>query len=277
MEVHDRFCPACGAEQPAEAAVARKAAAEQRHFRCQNCGAEVAVDPSQRSYTCAFCDSTYVVEFNPAETGRQPPEFVIGFAFTPEQAQETFRPLAGRQFVVPARRSLRRPRSPRSCAASICRSGRFRCWPRAAGRPRSASIGIAPRPTRRPRTARRSPRPARCKRPSGGRSRASIDNYYSGYLVSGSRGLPHQEAAADPAVPPAGAEALSAATSSPAGWPRNIRSPARRPCESARKSSIAARRRTSRPSCRATPTAIWRSKAASATSTPTCSCCRSTC
>jgi hypothetical protein len=44
-----------------------------------------------RSFTCPFCDSNYVVELPPAETGRQPPEFVIGFAVTPEQAIEKFR------------------------------------------------------------------------------------------------------------------------------------------------------------------------------------------
>ena len=51
-----------------------------KHFKCQQCGAEVATDPDQRSYVCPFCDSTYVMEFSPDETGRQPPEFVIGFA-----------------------------------------------------------------------------------------------------------------------------------------------------------------------------------------------------
>jgi hypothetical protein len=51
----------------------------------------VATDPNQRSYVCPFCDSTYVMEFSPAQSGRQPPEFVIGFAITPEQAQESFR------------------------------------------------------------------------------------------------------------------------------------------------------------------------------------------
>lgn len=90
MESLDRFCNACGAEQAAEIVPAVPDVA-QRHFRCQNCGASVAVDPDQRSYVCAFCDSTYVVEFSPAETGRQPPEFVIGFAVTPEQAMNQFR------------------------------------------------------------------------------------------------------------------------------------------------------------------------------------------
>jgi hypothetical protein len=90
VEPLDKFCGCCGAPQAA-AAVAREPTAEPRRFRCKNCGAEVAVDPDQRSYTCAFCDSTYVVEFTPEQSDRQPPEFVIGFAITPEQAQERFR------------------------------------------------------------------------------------------------------------------------------------------------------------------------------------------
>jgi len=92
VEPWSRFCGACGAEQPAAATVvAEEPAAPQRHFRCQTCGAEVAIDPDQRSYTCAFCDSNYVVEFTPERSQRQPPEFVIGFALTPEQAMERFR------------------------------------------------------------------------------------------------------------------------------------------------------------------------------------------
>ena len=66
-----------------------------KYFKCQQCGAEVATDPSQRSYVCPFCDSTYVMEFSPQQTGRQPPEFVIGFAVTPEQAHEAFKKWLG--------------------------------------------------------------------------------------------------------------------------------------------------------------------------------------
>jgi len=65
-------------------------ASQQHHFRCKNCGAEVGAAVEQRSFVCPFCDSTYVVEFAQNETGRQPPEFVIGFAVTPEQAHERF-------------------------------------------------------------------------------------------------------------------------------------------------------------------------------------------
>lgn len=95
VEPTDRFCNACGREQPAAAEV-RPPPPLARHLRCNNCGAEVAIDPDQRSYVCAFCDSTYVVEFTPAQTGRQPPEFVIGFSITPQQALDRFRQWLGR-------------------------------------------------------------------------------------------------------------------------------------------------------------------------------------
>lgn len=94
VEPHDKFCPACGTlnpvlsrNQPVEAEVVEE---HHKFFRCENCSSEVATDPDQRSYVCPFCDSTYVVEFSPDQTGRQRPEFVIGFAVTPEQALAKF-------------------------------------------------------------------------------------------------------------------------------------------------------------------------------------------
>lgn len=88
LEALDHFCQNCGLPQ----AVAEDAqpVRVQKHFKCETCGAEISIDPDQRSYTCAFCDSTYVVELA-TTTGRQPPEFVIGFRITPEQAQQKFR------------------------------------------------------------------------------------------------------------------------------------------------------------------------------------------
>ena len=53
VEDLDQFCPACGAEQAAAAEVVNESV-EQKHFRCENCGAEVAVDPDQRSYRVSF-------------------------------------------------------------------------------------------------------------------------------------------------------------------------------------------------------------------------------
>lgn len=94
IETHDKFCPACGTPNPAFASAppveAEVVAEQHKFFRCQNCSSEVATDPDQRSYVCPFCDSTYVVEFSPDQTGRQRPEFVIGFGVTTEQALEKF-------------------------------------------------------------------------------------------------------------------------------------------------------------------------------------------
>lgn len=89
VEHGDHFCPACGSAH-GDAPVTAEADPEQKHFRCNNCGSEVATDPDQRSYVCPFCDSTYVVEYSPTDTHRQRPEFVIGFAVTPEQAHQKF-------------------------------------------------------------------------------------------------------------------------------------------------------------------------------------------
>jgi hypothetical protein len=98
VEPTDKFCPACGTGNPAYAVSVTNSDAAvpavpvgHKHFRCEQCGAEVIVDPQQRSYVCPFCDSTYVVEFTRDETGRQQPEFIIGFAVTPDQAREKFR------------------------------------------------------------------------------------------------------------------------------------------------------------------------------------------
>lgn len=107
VEPDDKFCPACGTANSvcqarvvptvttdivvAERAPSKTSVQSLRHFRCEQCGAEVAVDPQQRSYVCPFCDSTYVVELTVGQSDREPPEFVIGFAITPEQALEKFK------------------------------------------------------------------------------------------------------------------------------------------------------------------------------------------
>jgi hypothetical protein len=102
VEPLDKFCPACGTSNPdfkgptgtaapvIEAQVVEPSPLS-KHLQCKTCGAEVATDPNQRSYVCPFCDSTYVVEVPAEQSGRQPPEFVIGFAVTPEVAHEKFR------------------------------------------------------------------------------------------------------------------------------------------------------------------------------------------
>jgi RNA polymerase subunit RPABC4/transcription elongation factor Spt4 len=83
----DKFCNVCGASQPTAEKPAATAAT--RNIHCKNCGATITVPADQLSVTCPFCDSNYVVEVA-AETDRQPPEFVVGFALTSQQALEKF-------------------------------------------------------------------------------------------------------------------------------------------------------------------------------------------
>jgi hypothetical protein len=91
VEPGDRFCAHCGATVDAEPVTAEAVETPQKHIECQTCGAQITTDLDQRSYTCPFCDSTYVTENIEVEAGRSPPEFVIGFAITPDQALERFR------------------------------------------------------------------------------------------------------------------------------------------------------------------------------------------
>ncbi len=192
VERPDRFCPACGAEQPA-AVEEHPPQPRQKRFRCENCGAEVALDPDQRSYTCAFCDSSYVVELDPHETGRQAPEFVIGFSITPDEAMRRFRAwlqqnswfrsgdLKGARIAE----KLRGVYLPFWSFSMLAQSS----W--------SASIGEYWYKTETYTTTRNGKTVTRTHRvrktewwPLNGRHH----RYYSGYLVSGSRGLKQGDA-----------------------------------------------------------------------------------
>ena len=89
LEDGDRFCIACGARSEREAA-RDSIVVESVHLQCEACGSQIETEPDRRSYVCPFCESTYVVEVD-AQANRQRPEFVIGFGITPEQAHEKFR------------------------------------------------------------------------------------------------------------------------------------------------------------------------------------------
>jgi hypothetical protein len=194
----DEFCNGCGAEQKAvrdRVAKAGAATAErpQRVFKCENCGAEVAVDPEQRSYTCAFCDSNYVVELPPRETERQPPEFVLGFAITLEQAGEKFRQWLGR-------RSLFRPGDLASAIIAEKLKGvylPFWSFSMLARAEWEATIGEYWYRTETYTTVENGKTVTKTRTvretewwPLAGK----FHRYYSGYLVSGSSGLPQQYA-----------------------------------------------------------------------------------
>ncbi len=193
VEPGDRFCPACGTSQAVPAAHVEQES-QSLFFRCQNCGSEMRADPRQRSYICPFCDSTYVVEFSPAATGRQPPEFVIGFAVTPDQARDKF-------FEWIRRNAWFRPRDLRTAHVAEKQRGIYlpfwtfsmlaesqwvaqigEYWYRTETYVTTDSKGNRVSRTRQVRETQWWPL-------SGRRHR-----FYSGYLVSGSRGLPQREA-----------------------------------------------------------------------------------
>ena len=195
VEAGDHFCPACGTPLPAPEAKA--SAPADKAFRCENCGATVEFPAETRSFRCPFCDSTYVVELPSRETGRQRPEFVIGFAVTPEQARARFREWIGRGS------SFRPGDLSRSAVTEKLRGVYLPFWSfsmRADSRWR-AQIGeywyrtetYTVTVTRNGKTTTET-RTRRVREtewwPLAGKHHA----YHRGYLVSGSRGLPQSEA-----------------------------------------------------------------------------------
>lgn len=192
VEALDRFCPACGAEQAAAAEV-HEPAVQQKHFRCKNCSAEVAVDPDQRSYTCAFCDSTYVVEFTPEQTDRQPPEFVIGFAVTAEDAQERFRCwIAQNSWFRPG--DLKSARIEEKLKGVYLPFWSFSMLARSTWSARVGEYWWRTETYTVTRNGKTQTRTRRVRETEWWPLSGNHHHYYSGYLVSGSRGLPQQDA-----------------------------------------------------------------------------------
>ncbi|MCC6124750.1 MAG: zinc ribbon domain-containing protein [Pirellulales bacterium] len=194
VETGDRFCPACGVEQPAAAESAKAGTgAEQKHFQCKNCGAEVAIDPDRRSYACPFCDSNYVVEFSPEQSGRQPPEFVVGFAVPPEQALQRFREWLGRNSwfrpndlrLAQVEGKLRGVYIPFWSFSMLAESR----WAAEIGEHWTRTETYTTRENGKTVTKTRHVTETEWWDLSGGHH-----EYYSGYLVSGSRGLPQKDA-----------------------------------------------------------------------------------
>lgn len=114
-EIGSKFCVSCGSplatpkedniESPSEIELRTQRIRSQRisdtpslsandlpdhTLQCQNCGSEVATSLDQRSYTCPFCDSSIVTEIDVRASGKQRPEFIVGFAVTEAEAQQKF-------------------------------------------------------------------------------------------------------------------------------------------------------------------------------------------
>jgi len=194
VEADDQFCPACGTRATPETSPAPEPAELHKHFECDTCGARVSADLDQRSIICPFCDSTYVRELPAELTGRQPPEFVIGFAVTPEQAQQEFRAwFADNAWFRPAdlqsakiEQKLRGVYLPfwsfTMLASSRWSASIGEYWYRTETYTTTDSKGKTVTRTRTVRETEWWPLEGR------------YHQYHRGYMVSGSRGLPQQDA-----------------------------------------------------------------------------------
>jgi hypothetical protein len=165
-------------------------------FHCQNCGSDVETSIEQRSFHCPFCDSAYVTEINRDSAKRQRPEFIIGFSVTREQAQEKYLKWIGRN-------SWFRPGDLNIKAVSEKQKGvyiPFWHFSISAQSQWSAQIGqYWYRTETYTVTNSKGQKETRTRMvqetewwPLSGRHRA----YYSGFMVSGSAGLPQNEALA---------------------------------------------------------------------------------
>jgi hypothetical protein len=192
LDRDDRFCATCGLPHPVPGAP-RAGPSPPRHIRCQTCGAEVTTDLQQRSYVCPFCDSTYVIELPPQLAGTQRPEFVIGFAIPPQEALAAYhRWIAQRGWFRPGDlKSTRIDDKLRGVYLpfwSFAMRAESRFWATIGEywyRTQTYTVLTGGRPTTRTRRVRETE-----WWPLSGRHHA----YYSGYLVSGSRGLSQSDA-----------------------------------------------------------------------------------
>jgi len=163
-------------------------------FRCQSCGSEVDAPRDQRSLRCPFCDSTYVAELTPEQRTGQRPEFIIGFEVSREKAQELF-------FQWIGKNSFFRPGDLVKKAATEKQQGvyiPFWHFSMIAMSQWSAQIG-----EHWYRTETYTVKNSQGKTETRTRTVQETEwwplsgiyrKYYSGYMVSASKGLPQQEA-----------------------------------------------------------------------------------
>ncbi len=75
-------------------------AADRVEISCESCGAQVVVEPLERTSRCPYCDSPSVID-RPATRDRPDPVFGIGFAVDRRQAEGLVRGFLGRRRLAP--------------------------------------------------------------------------------------------------------------------------------------------------------------------------------
>ncbi len=167
-----------------------------RTFRCENCGSEVDSPREQRSLRCPFCDSAYVAELPIEQRTAQRPEFIIGFEVSREKAQELF-------FQWIGKNSFFRPGDLVTKAATEKQQGvyiPFWHFSMIAMSDWSAQIGEywyrTETYTVKNSDGKSEVRTRTVQETEWWPLSGIYRKYYSGYLVSASKGLPQQEALA---------------------------------------------------------------------------------
>lgn len=188
--------PSLRSNGPNVANETRRTPVDLHAFRCETCGAEVTTESDQRSLNCPFCDSNYVVELPERSTGKQRPEFIIGFRIDRNKALELF-------FAWLGRNGWFRPGDLKHAAISDKQRGvylPFWHFSVKADSRWSASIG-----EHWYRTETYTYKDSDGKTHTGTRQVQETEwwnlagnhhKYYYGYLVSASKGLPQREAMA---------------------------------------------------------------------------------
>lgn len=206
----DRFCHACGlpfvessstntppsspASLPTQLDPTQLESPHSSRFHCQNCGCDLEVAAQPRSFSCPFCDSNYVVHIERSDPNRRAPEFVIGFSISREQAQQKYLDWIGKNAWF-------RPKNLRSTAVVEKQRGvyiPFWHFSFLAKSTWSARIGEYWYRTETYTTTnhqgKRITQTRTVQETEWWPLRGNNQNYYFGYLVSGSKGLTQPEA-----------------------------------------------------------------------------------
>ncbi len=96
-DLNDRFCVACGIpfavpgeRSPNEGLPNSLSPINAHSVHCESCGANFEVTEKERSYACPFCDSNVVVDRPASTEPKRMPEFIIGFAINRAEATRRF-------------------------------------------------------------------------------------------------------------------------------------------------------------------------------------------
>lgn len=100
VEAGDRHCPSCGL--PQTGGQTQAGPLSPRVSECTSCGAPIEISPTERSYTCGYCGSTFVFDYSGTGPEAQEPEFVLPFQVSADEAKARVERFLGTRRFVPS-------------------------------------------------------------------------------------------------------------------------------------------------------------------------------